>query len=457
MRQCMRVANDSLAGPVGRGGAWQEPVAKQEGPCALEGRTDRSTRWGTRWPSAYIILLSFGWVLGVGAVDYLTGSEVSVSLLYLLPVACSAWYAGRTAGLLLAGVSALVWLGSDLLGRKALGQPLVPIWNAAMLAASFGVVAVLLTALRRQQESLEATVMQRTATLRTEVAERRQAEEQLRQTNAELTATRDRLQLALDDLRASHEELQRTQLQLIEAAKSESIIRLAAGVAHEVKNPLMTLSMGADYFLHRGPANDDEAGLLRDMKEAVQRASSIINLMLDFSRPRPLQLRHEDLNVIVEDSLRLVRHQLLQRQVKVVRQLQPDLPLVRLDRNRIEQALVNLFVNAAQAMFDRGILTVRTAARRAKGPDGDPPDIVTVEVEDTGPGIPPQHLAKVFDPFFTTKPPGQGTGLGLAIVQKIMQIHGGSITLGNRLEGGARATLTFKLEPETPPCPKNAS
>ena len=147
-------------------------------------------------------MASLGFVLGVGAVDYITGSEVSVSLLYLIPVSFSTWFARRFPGAVIAGASALVWLGIDLLGREVLGHPLVPVWNTVRLAASFGVVVVLLTALRQQNESLETTVMQRTAKLRSEVTERRQAEEHLRRANAELTATRDRLQLALDDVRA---------------------------------------------------------------------------------------------------------------------------------------------------------------------------------------------------------------------------------------------------------------
>src|ERR1019366_683105 len=144
----------------------------------------------------------------------------------------------------------------------------------------------------------------------------------------------------------------------------EAVGRMAAGVAHEVKNPLMTLSMGADYFLHRTPANDDEAALLQDMKEAVRRASNIINLMLDFSKPHPLKLAAEDLNVIIEDSLKLVQYQLLRQKVNVVRQLQPGLASVPLDRTRMEHVFVNLMTNAAQAMSAGGTLTLRTTYRQ---------------------------------------------------------------------------------------------
>jgi signal transduction histidine kinase len=383
---------------------------------------NRRSRFGVAAGSLVLVAV-FGWI------DFVAGIEVSVMLLYLVPVGLSAWFGGRGMGMFIAAASAVAWLGADLLERGVPGQPWVPVWNTLMVAGTFAAVAATLAALKRTNENLESTVTQRMAELWTEIAERRRAEEQLRRANA---------------------ELQRTHMQLIEAAKMETVGRMAAGVAHEVKNPLMTLGMGADYFLQRKPATDDEAALLQDMKEAVRRASNIINLMLDFSKPHPLQLAAEDLNLIIEDSLKLMQHQLLQQRVDVVRQLQADLPPVPLDRTRMEHVLVNLMTNAAQAMPEGGTLTLRTASHGELAPAGEPQQI-TVDIEDTGPGIPAEHLSNVFEPFFTTKPPGQGTGLGLAIVHKLVQIHRGTVTLGNRPEGGARATLTFTPEAKEQP------
>ena len=127
----------------------------------------------------------------------------------------------------------------------------------------------------------------------------------------------------------------------------------------------------------------------------------------------------------------------------VVREFDMTLPSLLLDRTRIEHAFVNLFLNATKAMPPGGTLTVRTFASTPFGGDSDAPAGVMVEVDDTGHGIMPENAGKLFEPFFTTKPPGQGTGLGLAIVRRIMEIHGGSIRLSNRKEGGARATLQF--------------
>ena len=142
----------------------------------------------------------------------------------------------------------------------------------------------------------------------------------------------------------------------------ESAARLATGVAHEVKNPLMTLSLGVDYFLSRKPENPDEAQLVQDMKEAVHRASNVINVLLDYARPRPLQRTSEDIHNVIENSLTLVRHQLNKQHVTVVREFDTTLPPLSLDRTRIEQVFVNLFLNAMQAMPPGGTLTVRTFA-----------------------------------------------------------------------------------------------
>jgi C4-dicarboxylate-specific signal transduction histidine kinase len=303
-----------------------------------------------------------------------------------------------------------------------------------MLAGSFLVVVALLASLREANEGLEQTVARRNQSLQAENAQRRQVEEELRH--------------SLDDVRQTHAELQRTQVQLIESAKMESLGRLATGVAHEIKNPLMTLSLGADYFLLRKTENQEEAQLFQDMKEAVHRASNVINVLLDYARPRPLQRTSEDINSVIENSLTLVRHQLTKQHVTVVREFDTTLPPLSLDRTRIEQVFVNLFLNALQAMPPGGTLTVRTFISHLSGSDSDGPAGVVVEVDDTGHGIMPENVGKLFEPFFTTKPPGRGTGLGLAIVRRIMEIHGGSIRLSNRNPGGARATLQFNIEPK---------
>jgi len=253
------------------------------------------------------------------------------------------------------------------------------------------------------------------------------------------------------------EELQATQLQLIQSAKFESVGQLAAGVAHEVKNPLAVILQGVTYLSRLGVPtyNDNDVNLvLEKMQDAVTRADRVVKGLLDFSSPSAPEMVPAALNRVVEQALSLVQHELVRAHVTVVTELGKDLPPLKLNRNKIEQVFVNLFINAVQAMPEGGTLTIRTAAKTGSRPgpvvggrktglrrSGE--TLVVVELEDTGTGIPEDKLDRVFDPFFTTKPVGQGTGLGLPVTRKIIELHGGRMDIRNRQAGGVRVTLTF--------------
>ena len=254
-------------------------------------------------------------------------------------------------------------------------------------------------------------------------------------------------------------ELKTTQLQLIQSAKFESVGQLAVGVAHEVKNPLHILLHGLVYLSRAPlPAGDENVALvLGKMDNAVKRADRVIKGLLDFSAPSATELTPSELNAVVEESLLLVNHELVRAHVTLVKELEEALPVLKLDRQKIEQAFVNLFINAIHAMPAGGTLTVKTYA---EWPTEFGPDVgrrrtdqfrigetrVVAEVLDTGTGIPTETFDRLFDPFFTTKPPGQGTGLGLSVTRKILELHQGTIEISNRQEGGVRVTLTFKTE-----------
>jgi signal transduction histidine kinase len=240
---------------------------------------------------------------------------------------------------------------------------------------------------------------------------------------------------------AAEEGLEATQMQLIDAAKMKSVGQLAAGVAHEVKNPLATALMGLEYLSSTVAINDEQAATaLKDTKEALLQADSIIRELLSFSVPAKLDLKLQDLNAIVEHSLHLVRHEAWNRHVTLTMELEPNLPHLGLDKNKMEQTLVNLFMNAIDAMLEGGTLLVKTRANRPKTGATD----VIAEVEDTGHGIAEGDLEKIFDPFFTKKQKGKGIGLGLTVARRIVHMHGGTLRISNRPEGGVNATITLR-------------
>jgi signal transduction histidine kinase len=255
------------------------------------------------------------------------------------------------------------------------------------------------------------------------------------------------------------QELQLTvaQQRMVQAEKLESVGRLAAGVAHEVKNPLMTLLTGVKFLSKHLPASDETVSLvLEDMSEAVRRADRVIIGLLDLSAPRELDVKPESVNPIVAQSLLLVKHDLDRSHITVIKKLEDNLPDVMLDSFKIQQVLVNIFTNAIHAMPDGGMLTVKTGLRPPAGAGGGveddtigdlptPEGAVVVEVDDTGTGIPKDKVKKVFDPFFTTKPTGKGTGLGLSVSRQLVEMQGGMIDIRNRAEGGVRVTILFKL------------
>jgi signal transduction histidine kinase len=192
------------------------------------------------------------------------------------------------------------------------------------------------------------------------------------------------------------------------------------------------------------------------MRDAVKRADRIVRELLQLAADTEVAMMPEELNSVVETALSLVHYELLAAKLTVVRQLGANLPRVPLDRIKMEQVLVNLLLNACQATPHGGTVTVTTRTGLwTHGPwrserwggrlvSGDP--VVIAEVQDTGVGIPEDDLARVFDPFFTTKTDRGGTGLGLSIVKNIVDLHGGSISLENVAEGGARVSLILKSQ-----------
>ena len=341
--------------------------------------------------TAIVLVIVFAWF------DYVTG-DYSMAVFYLIPVGLATWYAGRAVGWFIGVLSATAWLAGDLALSAPSGHPLMPYWNAAMPALTYGIVVELLWAVRRFQAELEKRVELRTAAL------------------AE-----------------ANEELEAARMHFIEVDKFESIGRLAAGVAHEVKNPLMTITMATDFLSEIVPLTEVEGtAMIESLREAVERANRVVCEMLEFARPSALSLNLDSFQLVAERALGLMKHEMTRKRIRVLRDWCEPEQLLLLDRNKMQQVLVNILLNAIHAAPEGGTLTIRTRVSASE---------FIAEIDDTGSGISPEHQSKLFEPFFTTKPIGQGTGLGLSVARQIIQLHAGTLTLGNRPEGGARVTI----------------
>ncbi len=229
------------------------------------------------------------------------------------------------------------------------------------------------------------------------------------------------------------EELRLAQKQLLQSEKLATMGQMAAGVVHELNTPL-TYIMGNLELLQIQPLTAAQQDMLRSVARGAERIKSLAQRLLAFSRTSHEELVPLSANEVVERSLELCHYQVMKSGVKLVRELAPDLPLVRGVSNQLELALINLVVNAIQAMGGGGTLRVATALEG---------DQVAIRVSDTGPGIPEHIQASIFEPFFTTKPEGQGTGLGLSAVLDVVERHKGRIDFTST--PGAGTTFSVKL------------
>jgi two-component system NtrC family sensor kinase len=244
---------------------------------------------------------------------------------------------------------------------------------------------------------------------------------------------------ALDDMAESIERREQqidrmTKQQIGRSEKLASIGRLAAGIAHEINNPLTGVLTFAHLIRDRQDAESQDREDVELVIQETQRAAEVVQGLLDFARERPVAKVQLDVNAVIQRMVRLVENQKEMRRVHIEQEYAEDLPDILGDANQLQQVLLNLFLNAAAAMPQGGTLNVTTRVD-----DSD----VTIVVADDGCGIEREHLDQIFDPFFTTKPVGQGTGLGLSVSYGIIEQHGGSIEVDS--EPGRGSTFTIRL------------
>jgi signal transduction histidine kinase len=343
---------------------------------------------------------------------------------------------------------------APLLGRGVLGFVLLTALVAADVVIFIGFGRYLVT--RLVTEPMETLVGATQAVASGELSRR-----------APPGTTRELDRLA-ESVNLMTERLLDAQSALLRAEKLASVGRLAAGVAHEIGNPLAAIGNYVELLGRRGAPPDLVAAIERE----ALRIDTIVRSLLDYARPRDAGREPLDLGAIAGRAVELLRAQGLLRRVTVELDCADSLPGMLGDAAALEQVFVNLLLNAVDAAGEGGCIRVVASAtrlgdageadRRKADPDGsaaagriarrsgrhletaaDGSTAVQVVIGDSGPGVPPELVERVFDPFFTTKPPGKGTGLGLAIVQRIVSDHGGRVDVAKSREGGAAFTVVF--------------
>jgi signal transduction histidine kinase len=260
--------------------------------------------------------------------------------------------------------------------------------------------------LKRLNQGLEEIVDQRTAILRVEVNERKRAEAALQ---------------------ASIDEVKTMSQQLLQAEKLATMGELASSIAHELNNPLATVSLRVESLIAQSTGDDPRLRELEIIGKEIERMSNLVSNLLQFSRRSQPQISTVNVSDEIEKTLELVHYHLRKQNIAVAREFKPEGPLIHADRQQMRQLFLNLFTNAGDAMPEGGTLTISVTNRPEEKE-------ICIEIADTGVGIPPEILPKVLEAFYTTKPEGKGTGLGLAICKRIAQAHNGTLNITS--EGG---------------------
>jgi len=257
---------------------------------------------------------------------------------------------------------------------------------------------------------------------------------------AEAASAAEAERIKSGELEAAYRELQNLQAHLVQSEKMRSLGRMAAGVAHEVNNPLGGIVIYSHLVLEDTLPDDPRRENLEKIVREATRCGEIVKGLLGFARPQVEADRLMNPGRALADTLSVVKGQAIFHNIDIECEIDPELPSVPGDTGQIQQAFMNIMLNAADAMDGIGTLTMIAKAETASG-------FVVVSFSDTGKGIEPEHIEHLYEPFFTTKPPGQGVGLGLAITYGIIEQHGGTIEVRSRL--GEGTTFEVRL-----PCTK---
>ncbi len=293
-----------------------------------------------------------------------------------------------------------------------------------------------------------------------------------------LKENQDSLKSYLDSLESTNKQLKQAQEELIRTEKLASVGRFAAGVAHEVGNPLGAILGYANILQREGITPEESRDYLKRVEKEIERINKIVRELLNFARPTPFKIHEVELNKIIQSALSLLSYQKNFKNVQTRLDLQSDLPFIKGDESQISQVLINIILNSIDAMPNGGILQIQTSGYVVEYSDADPyrfsprrrgdPEesdyshlrthhlfsagltkfsrgdrLVKLRITDTGIGIKKEDLENIFDPFFTTKAPDKGTGLGLSISLRIVESLGGEIRVESEVGKGTTFELFF--------------
>ncbi len=236
------------------------------------------------------------------------------------------------------------------------------------------------------------------------------------------------------------ETLHRTQQELMHKENLASMGQLAAGVAHELNNPLGTILLFSDILLKETPQDDPKREDLQLIIQEATRCKAIVADLLNFARQQDVLSKDTDLHDLIERVIKSLRLKPDFEGIEIKRDYDPDLPTIQADPDQLKQVFINLLDNAAEAVEGCGLIEIITRVVD--------PAWVEIKISDTGCGIPKENMKKLFTPFFTTKPPGKGTGLGLSIVYGIIKMHRGQISAESKANEGTTFTITLPVRPQ---------
>jgi signal transduction histidine kinase len=333
-----------------------------------------------------------------GTQDRVPALHYVLQYLYFAPIAAAAIRFGVKGGLGVAAVAAVCYAPHVLLELRDGTEPRRYMASEATEIVDFFLVGLVSGVLadrdRKQKESLQRTTSQ---------------------------------------LNAAYQELQQNFERMKRSERLYAIGQLSAGLAHEIRNPLASIG-GAASILMKNASLERRLEFLEIIQKESERLDRLLTTFLDFARPRAPQYQPVNVGALVEPVIELATHAIGKRPVRIGKQLSTDLPLITCDPEQIKQVLLNITINAIQAMPDGGgiLVSVRTNSTR-----------VIIEVKDEGTGISSEDLDRIFDPFFTTK--DTGSGLGLSVAHQIVTQHGGVLTAGNNPGRGVTFSVSLPI------------